>query len=87
MDCLEELISAARGEQEVDLLLEGAEIVNTLSGEILELGEVGNVSLDLDNSSVSFQNLIPIETFCEGETPCIGNRYEPSGEILVKSLP
>lgn len=34
MDSLEELISAARGEIEVDLLLEGAEIVNTLSGEI-----------------------------------------------------
>ena len=33
MDSLEELISAARGEIEVDLLLEGAEIVNTLSGE------------------------------------------------------
>lgn len=30
---LEELIAAARGETEVDLLLEGAEIVNTLSGE------------------------------------------------------
>ena len=34
MDSLEELISAARGEIEVDLLLEGAEIVNTLSGEL-----------------------------------------------------
>jgi len=33
MDSLEELISAARGEIEVDLLLEGAEIANTLSGE------------------------------------------------------
>jgi len=33
MDSLEELISAACGEIEVDLLLEGAEIVNTLSGE------------------------------------------------------
>lgn len=33
MDSLEELISAARCEIEVDLLLEGAEIVNTLSGE------------------------------------------------------
>jgi adenine deaminase len=33
MDHLEELISAARGECEVDLLLEGADIVNTLSGE------------------------------------------------------
>jgi adenine deaminase len=33
MDSLEELISAARGEIEVDLLLEGAEMVNTLSGE------------------------------------------------------
>lgn len=30
---LEELISAARGEIEIDLLLEGADIVNTLSGE------------------------------------------------------
>ena len=30
---LEELIAAARGELEVDLLLEGADIVNTLSGE------------------------------------------------------
>ncbi len=30
---LEELIAAARGEVEVDLLLEGADIVNTLSGE------------------------------------------------------
>ncbi|MGD0953998.1 MAG: adenine deaminase [Methanotrichaceae archaeon] len=34
MDSLEELISAAHGEIEVDLLLEGAEIVNTLSGEL-----------------------------------------------------
>lgn len=34
MDFLEELISAAHGESEVDLLLEGAEIVNTLSGEL-----------------------------------------------------
>ena len=34
MESLEELISAARGEIEVDLLLEGAEMVNTLSGEI-----------------------------------------------------
>lgn len=34
MDFLEELISAARGEIEIDLLLEGAEIVNTLSGEL-----------------------------------------------------
>ncbi len=34
MDLLEELISAARGEMEVDCLLEGAEIVNTLSGEL-----------------------------------------------------
>lgn len=34
MDSLEELISAARGEIEVDLLLEGAEMVNTLSGEL-----------------------------------------------------
>jgi adenine deaminase len=34
MDRLEELISAARGELEVDLLLEGADIVNTLSGEL-----------------------------------------------------
>jgi len=33
MEPLEELISAARGEIEVDLLLEGADIVNTLSGE------------------------------------------------------
>ena len=30
---LEELIAAARGEVEVDLLIEGAEVVNTLSGE------------------------------------------------------
>ncbi len=34
MDSLEELISAARCEKEVDLLLEGADIVNTLSGEV-----------------------------------------------------
>ncbi|HSD56627.1 MAG TPA: amidohydrolase family protein, partial [Methanotrichaceae archaeon] len=34
MDSLEELISAARCEIEVDLLLEGADIVNTLSGEV-----------------------------------------------------
>lgn len=34
MDFLEELISAAHGESEADLLLEGAEIVNTLSGEL-----------------------------------------------------
>ena len=34
MDSLEELISAARGESEVDLVLEGAEIANTLSGEV-----------------------------------------------------
>lgn len=34
MACLEELISAARCEIEVDLLLEGADIVNTLSGEV-----------------------------------------------------
>src|SRR5512136_203212 len=34
MDLLEELISAARCETEVDCLLEGAEIVNTLSGEL-----------------------------------------------------
>lgn len=34
MDMLEELISAARGEVEVDCLLEGAEIVNTLSSEL-----------------------------------------------------
>ena len=34
MDLLEELISAARCEMEVDCLLEGAEIVNTLSGEL-----------------------------------------------------
>jgi adenine deaminase len=33
MEPLEELISAARGEIEVDLLLEGGEMVNTLSGE------------------------------------------------------
>ena len=31
---LEELIAAARGEVEVDLLLEGADMVNTLSGEV-----------------------------------------------------
>ncbi|AET64007.1 adenine deaminase [Methanothrix harundinacea] len=31
---LEELIAAARGEVEVDLLLEGADLVNTLSGEV-----------------------------------------------------
>lgn len=34
MDSLEELISAARCEMEVDCLLEGADIVNTLSGEV-----------------------------------------------------
>ena len=34
MEPLEELIAAARGEIEVDLLLEGAEIANTISGEI-----------------------------------------------------
>ena len=34
MDSLEELISAARCEIEIDLLLEGADIVNTLSGEV-----------------------------------------------------
>jgi adenine deaminase len=34
MELLEELIAAARGEIEVDLLLEGAEIANILSGEI-----------------------------------------------------
>jgi adenine deaminase len=34
MDWLEELIAAARGEIEVDSLLEGAEMVNTLSGEL-----------------------------------------------------
>ncbi len=34
MDSLEELISAARCEIEVDCLLEGADIVNTLSGEV-----------------------------------------------------
>jgi adenine deaminase len=31
---LEELIAAARGEVEVDLLIEGADVVNTLSGEL-----------------------------------------------------
>lgn len=62
-------------------------IVNTLSGKTLELGEVGNVSLDLDNSTVSFQNLTPIEAVCEADTPCIGTLYEPSGEIFVESLP
>ncbi len=31
---LEELIAAARGEVEVDLLIEGADVVNTLSGEV-----------------------------------------------------
>jgi adenine deaminase len=31
---IEELIAAARGEVEVDLLLEGADLVNTLSGEV-----------------------------------------------------
>jgi adenine deaminase len=31
---LEELIAAARGEVEVDLLIEGADMVNTLSGEV-----------------------------------------------------
>ena len=34
MDSLEELISAAHGEIEVDCLLEGGDIVNTLSGEV-----------------------------------------------------
>lgn len=34
MDSLEELISAARCEIEADLLLEGADIVNTISGEL-----------------------------------------------------
>jgi len=34
MDPLEELIAAARGELEVDLLLEGADIANLLSGEV-----------------------------------------------------
>ena len=34
MEPQKELIAAARGEVEVDLLLEGAEIVNTLSGEV-----------------------------------------------------
>jgi adenine deaminase len=34
MDFLDELISAARGEIEVELLIEGADIANTLSGEI-----------------------------------------------------
>jgi adenine deaminase len=34
MDLLDELISAARGEIEVDLLIQGADVANTLSGEI-----------------------------------------------------
>ncbi|MCJ7443211.1 MAG: adenine deaminase [Methanotrichaceae archaeon] len=34
MDLLNELISAARGEIEINLLIEGAEIANTLSGEV-----------------------------------------------------
>lgn len=34
MDSLEELISAARCEIEIDLLLEGADIINTFSGEL-----------------------------------------------------
>ena len=34
MDRLEELIAAARGELEVDLLIEGARIANVLSGEV-----------------------------------------------------
>lgn len=34
MDRLEELIAAARGEIEVDLLLDGAEVANLLSGEV-----------------------------------------------------
>lgn len=34
MDCLEELIAAARGELEVDLLIEGARIADLLLGEV-----------------------------------------------------
>jgi adenine deaminase len=47
MDRLEELISAARGELEVDLLLEGADIVNTLSGLTLSPGFIdGHVHIE-----------------------------------------
>ncbi len=43
LDPLEEMIAAARGELEVDLLLEGADIANLLSGEV-QRANVANVN-------------------------------------------
>jgi len=50
---IEELIAAARGEVEVDLLLEGADLVNTLSGEVYrsDVAITGGTVVGFDCSS------------------------------------
>ncbi|HWQ20104.1 MAG TPA: adenine deaminase [Methanotrichaceae archaeon] len=72
MDCLEELISAARCEREVDLLLEGAEIVNTLSGEVyrtdiaIHLGRIVGFDCQSAKESMDLSGTLLTPGFIDG---------------------
>jgi hypothetical protein len=62
-------------------------ILNTATGKTLELGDVGNVVVDVDQNTVTYQYLAQVEVPCTPDIQCKGVSYEPRGEVLVKTLP
>lgn len=62
-------------------------IVNTVTGKTLELGEVGNVIVDVDDKTVRFQYLAPVEVPCVEDIQCLGVQYDPAGDVFVEILP
>ena len=61
MDSLEELIAAARGEIEVDLLLEGAQVANLLSGEVHRADVAVNKGLVVGFDACSARQVIDLD--------------------------
>lgn len=61
MDRLEDLMAAARGEIEVDLLLEGAEVANLLSGEVHRADVAVNKGLVVGFDACSARQIIDVD--------------------------
>ncbi len=67
-----------------------AVILNTAMGTEKVFGEVGNVAIDVETNTVSYQYLAPIQAPCDPSPGCEdGYRtiYEPAGEVFTEELP
>jgi hypothetical protein len=66
-------------------------VFNTDSRTEKALGQVGEVSIDLDADTVSYRFLVPEKIPCEPSPGCSddGTRtvYEPAGEVMTEDLP